>query len=116
MAAAAKILQDHAVTLPGRSPPGGPAFLRAKYKVSRSRAGATEILAIRDNSLDRRRKSSTSEPGVSAATCSNLNFSVHAMTGRHTIWSIRIITATITINPQTMDPVAPALAAVCRDE
>ena len=48
------------------------------------------------------------------STCSTLNFSAQAITGRHTNWSSSTITATMAAMPQRMADVSPALAAVCR--
>jgi hypothetical protein len=38
-----------------------------------------------------------------------LNFSLYAMMGRQTIYSIRMITPIIALNPQTMDRTAPGI-------
>src|ERR1035437_3282951 len=117
MARVARTGEIHLAMLLSRWAWRGRAFLRAKCNVNASRAGVTETRAIRDSSFERRNKLRTSEFGASKpSTCSNLNFSLQAMIGRQTIWSIRIITPTITISPQTTDRVAPALDAVCRYE
>src|ERR1035438_6980419 len=55
--------------------------------------------------------------GASAlSTCSILNFSAQAMTGRHTTWSISTMTAIMVPTPHIMARVSLALAAVCRYE
>ena len=88
-----------------------------------ARLGCLAILAIlavcawltRDRIFDRRRKSRTGERGDwEASTCSNLNFSLQAMIGRQTIWSISTITATMVRMPSTMERVSPLSAAACR--
>ena len=62
-------------------------------------------------------RSRNQDCGASAlSTCSILNFSAHAMTGRHTIWSIRTMTAIMVPTPHKIERVSPALAAVCRYE
>ena len=68
------------------------------------RAGASRARAYRDRSRERRSSSRESATAASrkASTCSNLNFSLHAITGRQTTWSISTITAIIVLNPQTI--------------
>ena len=53
---------------------------------------------------------------LALSTCSILNFSAHAITGRHTNWSIITITATIVTMPSTIDRVSPLSAAAWRYE
>ncbi len=48
------------------------------------------------------------------STCSNLNLSAHAMTGRQMNWSVATMMAIMTARPQIMARVLPLLAAVCR--
>ncbi len=50
------------------------------------------------------------------STCSILNFSAHAITGRQITWSSTTITAIMVAMPQRMLGVSPALAAVWRYE
>ncbi len=98
------------------SGPAAACFL-AKWRVSASLAGCTVNRARNGKILELRSRSSTAELGASTdSTCSNLNFSAQAITGRQMIWSIRIMIPIITPSPQTIARVFPAFAAVCRYE
>ncbi len=67
--------------------------------------------------LELRSKSKTGDCGASAdSTCSNLNFSAQAITGRQMIWSIKMMIPIITPSPQKIARVFPTFAAVCRYE
>ena len=91
------------------------AWLRAKCKLRNSRAGCTVNREKNGNSLEPRSKSRTGDRGASVdSTCSNLNFSAHAITGRHTSWSITTTIPIITPMPHQIARVFPAFAAVCR--
>ena len=88
---------------------------RAKRSANASRAGSTTTCVACESNLDRRRKSSTGECGISeASTCSNLNFSLQAMAGRQTSWSRSTITATMAVSPQAIARKSPALEADCK--
>src|SRR5579871_1569103 len=87
----------------------------AKRSVTASRTGATVTAAANESNLDWRNTSSTGERGVcDASTCSNLNFSLHAIAGRQISWSINTITETIAANPHATARMLPALAAVSK--
>ncbi len=48
------------------------------------------------------------------STCSTLNFSAQAITGRQTNWSSSTMTAIMVATPHRIERVSPALAAVWR--
>lgn len=80
-----------------------------------SRIGIIDFSAASASKRERRSMSKMRDRGASAAsTCSNLNFSAQAMTGRHTSRSMSTMTPIMVASPARMARVLPALAAVWR--
>src|SRR5579872_6733999 len=98
--------------------PGAVGFRSCETRdITHSRMGNSAFLRTWDKTCECCSRSSTHERGASVlSTCSNLNFSAQAITGRHTNLSSRTMTAIIVATPQMIEVVSPLLAAVCRYE
>src|SRR5215469_11751663 len=85
----------------------------AKCMSNLLRIGNTKYREKNGRTFELRSKLRIGERGTSAdATCSSLNFSAHAITGRQMIWSITTITPIMVARPQQIALVLAAFAAV----